>query len=154
MKIALFLSTLCLGFITVSSGQTSIPSNSFLVKQNQPLLFSYERIDDLLQDNIIKNAFTIQLGPTTKSYLVYCNIAFSDFQNEAIAQKIILKPSELNNKYGSKEIKMSSKPQLVMEYRANEVSEIISYDAVISKQTTWLPPVNTNFSIQFTLIQP
>ena len=132
-------------------------SNSINVVQQMPLVFSYESIDDYDVDQVIGNAFTIELAPRESTKFLFCQVVFLGPPQIGLAQRLGLKlRNPINVPYSGDFNHISYlSPQPVKIAEIGKLSpNTLQYDVVLRKQTQMEATGSFNFTLIFSIIDP
>ena len=144
-----------------ASASPNKPSNSIEVKVNNPLFFNYGTVDDLLQPQIVNNAFEVKLKAQQSANKVYAQVNFSGKKHKAVpdgwVSLLLVNKTSPNAMAGTTAVPLSEYPTLLLtQPTAVDNMEYYSfyYNVVLNPLTQHIRPDNYSFSITFTMTQP
>lgn len=154
-----FLLALVFYSSTITLAQNGLYENSISAITNNSLFFTYQTIDELLNDKVIDNAVSLNVNSQKSKCVIYGQVVFTDgVPDEITAQRISLK---LKNSTSSNftpanysQIRLSVTPVLLFEQEKASNVNLFNYDVVLQKQSSFEKLGNHNFSIVFTLVEP
>lgn len=155
--IALILIYYCSGS---TLAQNNLDDNYITVIPNSIINFSYQAIDEVLNDKTIDNAVAVSISTKKSKCRIYAQVVFTGAeQNEALARRICLKLRNSTSasftpvNYTSPVI-LSTQPVLLFEQDKATNLNLFNYDVVLKKQTGFDKTGSHNFSIIFSLVEP
>lgn len=128
----------------------------------QPLSFTFETVDDLMQDNIIPGAIDLRVNAKQESYNVTASINFIGNVTDpavlnCLAIKLANNPPSGAGSLNTQAITLSPNPALLFfQPKANNQRPFYTYNysLIFKAQTTMIKPGNYSYNITFTMTRP
>jgi hypothetical protein len=165
-----WVQTLCLLLLIQSPiiSWSQFSNGNFInVITNRPVIFTFNSIDDLLQKNVVQDAFEIKVLSPENDFTVMANFVANTPDATAFFEgKLALKLNNRNNGHsinwvGMSEIPISVSPTPVLMYKHYNSSKkdefekaSFFYDLILKPSSTIVKPGIYNFSIVFTISEP
>ncbi len=161
--VGLFAFSSSQGQIALNSGSISpgiaalSNTNSISVTQHQPLVFSYQSIDEYDMDKTITNALSVELAPRQANQFIYCQVVFNGPPQPQLAQRLGLKlrnPVQVPYSGDFDHIVMLSTTPVKIAEVSKQSPGSLHYDVLLRKQTKMESTGNFNYTLVFSIIQP
>ncbi|PZP50648.1 MAG: hypothetical protein DI598_05120 [Pseudopedobacter saltans] len=143
MKKINLLITFVLCLVQGIIGQTKTDLQVTII-QRQDINFNYQTIEEMESDKIVQNAVMLKASTTRNYSKIYCFLQLSN-PNSSFFSKLYIQQSNTKNPA----IALSSAPQLIYSFAANDSPSDVFFDIKIPRQLKWIPIGNYTFTLIF-----